>query len=478
MSVEKPRVSIIIITYNDAKYIEQAVLSALKQSYESKEIIVVDDGSTDNTRQILDPYMNRIRYHYQENAGIAHARDTGQALSEAEFVNYLDSDDYFIDPDKIKNQVALLDANPTWAIVLSHYDMINNQGEKIYTVYMPTHKPTLTVDDAIIGVSWILMTCLIRRDWIDLVGGFVSSYPRIEDFVVRMKMLALGAKMGVYPSVTFAYRIDSDPSKRQDKDRIGADSLLQLLNDLFEKNYFPDFTQKQKQQVLEHYYHNMAIIVGRSANFEQLERYIQQLQIYCSSPNNCAMLPYHVFASIIFSTSRDQIEIAQPNELINTLHQLMTDNAIGLDMGTWWYEIWWIYYYLDMSQLNDEDDFMNINRQNNHLVLARWLQRPIRDIVKLAQTALIQHMIPPTEASIQIVTYFWQDVMQVINQPESDYHVITLYLTVMTRCIFAKKWRMAMSACVQAIKASKQPKAILPWLRFFRSSLYFATQKI
>lgn len=110
--------------------------------------------------------------------------------------------------------------------------------------------------------------------------------------------------------------------------------------------------------------------------------------------------------------------------------------------------------------------------------MARWLQRPIRDIVKLAQTALIQHMIPPTEASIQIVTYFWQDVMQVINQPESDYHVITLYLTVMTRCIFAKKWRMAMSACVQAIKASKQPKAILPWLRFFRSSLYFATQKI
>ena len=126
-----PRVSIIIITYNQETYIEQCVQSAIAQTYESKEIIIIDDGSTDNTRYILDPYRSHIRYHYQENAGIPSARNTGLEIARGEFINYLDSDDYFVYPQKIAEQVKLLDESPHYGMIYGAYQHVDIDGHVI-----------------------------------------------------------------------------------------------------------------------------------------------------------------------------------------------------------------------------------------------------------------------------------------------------------------------------------------------------------
>jgi len=104
MQKKSPLLSVIIPTYNRARFIAEAIDSVLAQTYTNFELIVVDDGSTDNTRQVLQPYMNRIRYIFQENAGCSTARNTGLKEAKGEWIAYLDSDDIWM-PEKLQTQV-------------------------------------------------------------------------------------------------------------------------------------------------------------------------------------------------------------------------------------------------------------------------------------------------------------------------------------------------------------------------------------
>ncbi len=88
----KPLVSVIITTYNRCAMVLEAIESVLKQDFLDYETIVVDDGSTDGTNDALSNY-NQVNYFYQENQGISRARNQGLALSQGEFVCFLDSDD-------------------------------------------------------------------------------------------------------------------------------------------------------------------------------------------------------------------------------------------------------------------------------------------------------------------------------------------------------------------------------------------------
>src|SRR5437868_7134370 len=95
-----PKVSVIIPTYNRGKLITRAVNSVLNQTFNDFEIIIVDDGSKDETKNILMPYQNqkknRIKYFYQENRGISAARNRGIKESTGEYIAFLDSDDEWV----------------------------------------------------------------------------------------------------------------------------------------------------------------------------------------------------------------------------------------------------------------------------------------------------------------------------------------------------------------------------------------------
>ena len=106
-----PKVSVIIPTYNCAAYIVHTIKSVLEQTYQDLEIIVIDDGSTDNTRAVLEPYKNRIIYRDQENQGESAARNKGIGIAEGEYIAFLDADDWWM-PTKLERQVAEMDASP------------------------------------------------------------------------------------------------------------------------------------------------------------------------------------------------------------------------------------------------------------------------------------------------------------------------------------------------------------------------------
>ena len=111
-----PAVSVVIPTYNRAGFIAQAVQSVLDQTGINSEIIVVDDGSTDNTRQVLEQFNGKIRYLATENQGVAHARNTGMKASVGKYIAFLDSDDLYL-PGKLALQVAFMEVHTEVGVV-------------------------------------------------------------------------------------------------------------------------------------------------------------------------------------------------------------------------------------------------------------------------------------------------------------------------------------------------------------------------
>lgn len=121
-------VSIVIPCYNQASFLSEAIDSALHQSYSSIEVIVVDDGSTDETSSVARSY-NQIRYVRQTNCGVTVARNVGLEMSCGAYVVFLDADDRLL-PDAVETGVKNLEVNPDYALVFGTFHRIDVNGEK------------------------------------------------------------------------------------------------------------------------------------------------------------------------------------------------------------------------------------------------------------------------------------------------------------------------------------------------------------
>lgn len=130
MISENVQVSVVIPTYNRASYVTMAIKSALAQSYHDYEIIVVDDGSTDGTRDVLEPYRDRIRYMYQDNEGVSAARNTGIQESRGEWIAFLDSDDEWL-PNKLEIQMGHIKSYPEICLLAANMTVIKPHGDTV-----------------------------------------------------------------------------------------------------------------------------------------------------------------------------------------------------------------------------------------------------------------------------------------------------------------------------------------------------------
>ncbi len=135
-----PTVSVIIPTYQRAGFVGQAIDSVLAQTYTDYEIIVVDDGSTDNTRDVLTGYGDRLRVIYQENRGAGAARNTGIRAAQGRYIAFLDDDDLWF-PHKLERQIPILDANPEAA--LGFTDLVGFDVNGIRETRYSEHYPPL-----------------------------------------------------------------------------------------------------------------------------------------------------------------------------------------------------------------------------------------------------------------------------------------------------------------------------------------------
>jgi glycosyltransferase involved in cell wall biosynthesis len=186
------RLSIIVPTYNRAWCIRRAINSALWQSFEDFELIIVDDGSTDDTQVILAEYGDkRIRVlRHQENKGASAAINTGIRSSTGDYIAILDSDDEWL-PEKMERQIAVMDADdPDVGVVYS--DMWKYKNSKREYYHAPHIVPSdgiiyeRALDDALNNIGNPLM--LIRRSCFDKVGLFDEDLPRQIDLDIAIRI--------------------------------------------------------------------------------------------------------------------------------------------------------------------------------------------------------------------------------------------------------------------------------------------------
>ncbi len=178
------KVSVIIPSYNSVQYISDALESALKQTYQDYEIIVIDDGSTDNIRDVITHYQGKhpqkIRYIYQDNQGLAVARNTGIKEAKGEFIALLDADDAWY-PNRLAEGVRVLESNPDVGLVHANIDKIDKNGNYLDTPKRNIQHLTgnifrnILLRDAHIACP----TVLFRKACCDTVGLFDEKLTRL-----------------------------------------------------------------------------------------------------------------------------------------------------------------------------------------------------------------------------------------------------------------------------------------------------------
>jgi glycosyltransferase involved in cell wall biosynthesis len=150
--------------YNGEKYLKEAVDSVLSQTYTNIELVMVNDGSTDTSKQIIRSYTDpRIRYIENEsNGGIVYSRNRGLTESKGQYVATLDCDDIAL-PERISRQVDFLQNNPEYGMCGSFYRTIDSEGNFLEKIHFPTENTDI-ISHLLIGNCFCNSTVMIRRD--------------------------------------------------------------------------------------------------------------------------------------------------------------------------------------------------------------------------------------------------------------------------------------------------------------------------
>lgn len=198
-----------IPTYNCARFLGQTIDSALRQAYRDFEIIVVDDGSTDDTQQVVAGYGKTIRYVYQSNQGASAARNVALSIASGEFIAYLDADDLWI-ADKLSRQVEYLDAHPACGFLHTEVSVIDEQNKVLHTRFnYETNRPVpqgLCIRELLLRSHIQTLTVLERRTAFDDAGMFDLRLPVAQDYLHWLGVVLRGYEVGYLAEPLGQYR--------------------------------------------------------------------------------------------------------------------------------------------------------------------------------------------------------------------------------------------------------------------------------
>lgn len=182
-----PLVSVVIPTYNRDDLVRKAIDSVLAQTHRDYEIVVIDDGSTDRTRDRLGEYGEAVRYFYQQRRGISAARNAGIERSRGDLIALLDSDDYWI-PEKLERQVALFGEHPEYGLVASACGSIEQDGT--FRERGRTGRSGWVLEDLFARNYIRTSSVVVRKACIEKVGGFDESLEECEDYDLFLRVAA------------------------------------------------------------------------------------------------------------------------------------------------------------------------------------------------------------------------------------------------------------------------------------------------
>ena len=209
--MDTPDVSIIMPAFNDAQYIQQAINSVQAQAYENWELIIIDDGSNDETLNIIltaakaDGRIHVIQH--PKNVGLTQSLNDGLAVAQAELIARLDSDDYWTNVDKLSQQIEFMLQHADYALVGTQGLAVDEQNNTLFTLSFPQSDEAIRAEilkhNCFIHSSVVFRTSVVRS-----LGGYKNTYGYVEDYELWL-LLGTRYKFAVLPLNAVSYRINS-----------------------------------------------------------------------------------------------------------------------------------------------------------------------------------------------------------------------------------------------------------------------------
>lgn len=274
-------VSVIITSYNYARFIRETIQSVLDQTYRDFEVIVVDDGSTDETASILDSFGHNITCIYQANQGKSAALNRGLAASRGRYVAFLDSDDCWM-PDALEARVVAFEANPAVGVVYGRARVVDETGRVLpYAIGAPQRYAGDTFRSLLYGVFIPFLTFMVRRECFERVGMYFDpSFGATNDWELYLRLSRV-CRFHFLDRPLAHYRVHG--SNWSGKPAVMAEQMTRLLHKALSTPDLPPEVERTKHHVYRNLYSNAGLgYVGPGPRHLALHYFARALQV---SPN-------------------------------------------------------------------------------------------------------------------------------------------------------------------------------------------------
>lgn len=233
----KPDVSVVMSVYNGERYLKAAIDSILAQTHHNFELILINDGSSDNTTQILATYQDKRLYVVEQtNHGLVYSLNRGCKIAAGDFIARMDADDIST-PSRFEKQLEVLIADPAVAVVGSFFAYIDETGSHLGTVMvMPTESIDLKRSLYVVNPFAHGSTMMRKAAW-EQAGGYVSTYGPTEDFELWRKIADIPeSKFAMIPEILYWYRINPEGISQQ-KEKVQNQNAQKLIKEQWQKPF-------------------------------------------------------------------------------------------------------------------------------------------------------------------------------------------------------------------------------------------------
>jgi glycosyltransferase involved in cell wall biosynthesis len=237
VNMPSPTFSIIIASYNYAHFLARAIDSALAQTYKNHEIIVVDDGSTDNTSEVVKPYLNRIQYHYQENMGHCAANNKGISLASGKYCYFLDADDEMLE-DALARFEQSIQEHGEVPLFFGGYISVKENGEE-----------TVNIGTSIDSTPYAALKAYLSKKVTGIQHGSVVVHRTVFDQLTypegvknNTDIAFLGQVLSRYQAIgikTPVVKIHAHPDRVRSNSKLIVSVGLSVVDSLFDPERMP-----------------------------------------------------------------------------------------------------------------------------------------------------------------------------------------------------------------------------------------------
>lgn len=477
---DMPFVSVVITAYNFAEFLPITLNSVLMQTYPNMEVILLDDGSTDDTADVVAPFTDRITYIQQENQGIVNTYNKGVSLATGKYICVLDGDDYWTSPDKIEKQVAIMEANLDIDFVLTGWQNISDDGEiAIFADNLWDVMPAFEIRQWLDHLPNQMQPLLLKRSVMNEIGGFNPfEYATDMDFFLSLVTQYKGTWL---KEITTVHRIRSQSA--------GHSNWTTQLNEtfkIFEKHLasetMPQEIRDQHDFFMFFRYLVLLMYVCRVEvdNFASLANdYLQQSLNYRWAWRDFDVYDMATYLGYIVR----EIFVVNPSQLDETLTHMIgvikrqydlpettqISPTLSIETDTffhWWLCVWWRYYHI-MTPENRETP-----PQYDRILpyaLAIYQQKPAEEIANLARLSLMVMMLNFNDQMIAGLDRFWHEMnVYEIFQTRDRHVMVMLYTTVAIRALYYKQTSIAMKLLQRAWMFTGA-KGLMHWMRFLKA---------